>query len=180
MTIAQHLARNLLTLRRHKRWSQHQLSLRAAVPRSTIAHMESGGGNPSLSNLDAVAGALRVSIEELISPPRADAVLTTAAQIPVEKRGEARIHQLLPERVRGLEIVRMEYPPGVSIVGTPHLRGTKEYLYGLAGELAVLVAGELFVVGAGDVLAFPGDQTHSYLNRARRIAIAVSIVVPLP
>ena len=43
----------------------------------------------------------------------------------------------------------------------------------------MLVAGEVFVVSAGDVFAFPGDQAHSYVNRGVADAVALSVVVPV-
>lgn len=179
MTLSRHLAGNLLALRRQKRYSQQQLATLCGVPRTTIANMESGSGNPALSNLAAVAEALAVGIEELLARPRPACQLTRRADVPIsETVSGIKVHQLLPERLHGLEIIRLELNPGANKAGLPHLRATREYFYGLEGETTVLVAGELFKVGAGDVLAFPGDQAHSYLNRGRRVAQALSVVVP--
>ena len=49
----------------------------------------------------------------------------------------------------------------------------------LQGEVTVHVAGERFLVKRGAVLAFPGDQAHSYRNSGSGAAIAVSVVVPV-
>ncbi len=176
------LAANLLQLRQRKGYSQQTLARLAQIPRSTLAHMESGSGNPSLERLIRVAGALHVSIEELLSPPRAAVSLLRAEDIPAEigGQGEIRVDRLLPESIHGLEIVRISLQPGATRVGHPHLRDTREFLHGLKGRMSVLVAGELHQVEAGDVLAFPGDQAHSYLNRDRQPCQALSIVVPVP
>jgi quercetin dioxygenase-like cupin family protein len=64
--------------------------------------------------------------------------------------------------------------------GQPHLPGTKEYLTVLEGEVSVYVAGNLYAVQAGDVLAFPGNQPHSYLNTQFAPAVAISVVIPVP
>jgi DNA-binding XRE family transcriptional regulator len=45
---AAHLARNLVSLRHTRSLTQDALAKAAAVPRSTIANLESGDGNPSL------------------------------------------------------------------------------------------------------------------------------------
>lgn len=90
------------------------------------------------------------------------------------------VADLLPERIQGLEITRMSFEPAGSMRGTPHIGGTKEYLHAIAGCITVIVAGIAYEVRAGDVLAFPGDQPHSYANRQTEAATAVSIVVPLP
>ena len=64
--------------------------------------------------------------------------------------------------------------------GKPHIEGSKEYLMTLAGELVVSVAGEDHTVRAGGVLAFPGDQRHSYRNPSSKRAEALSVVLPMP
>ena len=46
-----HLARNLTGLRHARGLTQEALARGAALPRSTIANLESGAGNPSLANL---------------------------------------------------------------------------------------------------------------------------------
>jgi transcriptional regulator with XRE-family HTH domain len=179
---SEYLAANVRNLRRKQNMSQEQLALRAGMPRSTVTNIESGGANPSLANLALLSTALGVGLEEILSRPRSECQLLEAADVPVRSRshGAVSVRKLLPERVRGLELDRLEIAPGASMAGTPHITGTKEYLYCLAGEVTVLVAGEAFVVDAGDVLAFPGDQAHSYRNRGRRKAEAISVVVPIP
>ena len=180
--LAGNLAANLLALRRERAWTQQQLAERSGVPRSTIAGMESGAGNPSLANLARVAGSLGVGLEELLVRPRSACKLIRAKDIPLRdrSRGRVRVHKLLPERVRGLEIDRMDIDAGASLGGTPHVTGTKEYCYCLRGPLQVLVSGEAFALESGDVLAFPGDQRHSYRNPGRHEATAFSVVVPIP
>ena len=175
------LANNVIEIRRRRQWSQAQLSDRSGIPRSTIANIETGAGNPSLRNLVRLATALGIGIDELLARPRSDCQLIRAPDVPVRRRGQGRvlIHKLLPERVRGMEIDRMEFSAGASMGGTPHIAGTKEYLCCIDGQMQVRVAGRLFELASGDVLAFPGDQRHSYRNPAGRPASAVSVVAPV-
>jgi hypothetical protein len=42
------------------------------------------------------------------------------------------------------------------------------------------VAGESFKVAEGDVLAFPGDQAHAYLNPTGKKAVGFSVVALAP
>jgi transcriptional regulator with XRE-family HTH domain len=69
--VAAHLSRNLVSLRHSRALTQEALAKSAAVPRSTIANLESGTGNPSLVVLVKVANALGVPIDELTAAPRA-------------------------------------------------------------------------------------------------------------
>ena len=64
--VAADLARNLSSLRRARALTQDALARVAAVPRSTIANLESGIGNPSLLILQQLATALRCAVAEVI------------------------------------------------------------------------------------------------------------------
>lgn len=172
------LAANLERLRRERRLTQAALARAARVPRSTLAHLESGRGNPSLKNLAALAAALRVSIEELLARARADVELRRAAELPRAERGHGAVAvtRLLPDALPGLQLERLELRPGAFLRGVPHLPGTKEYLTCLAGVVRLTVAGKDHLLSAGDVLAFPGDQPHAYHNPGRAGAAALSLV----
>ena len=62
-----HLSRNMFNLRQARNLSQGALASLSGLPRSTVSHIESGSGNPSLRSLIKVANALHVSIEELLA-----------------------------------------------------------------------------------------------------------------
>lgn len=178
--ISGYLAKNVAQLRGNKGLTQAQLAKTAGLPRSTVTHVESGSANPSLSNLLALAGALQVSLEELLSKPRKELAHIPAADVPIQEKanGKVRIHKLLPDKVRGLDIDLMEFEAHAHMPGHPHLRGTKEYLYVVEGELTVFVNGVATVVSRGDVLAFEGDQAHGYKNTGGKKARGLSVVVP--
>jgi quercetin dioxygenase-like cupin family protein len=76
-----------------------------------------------------------------------------------------------------MEIDRIELPPRARMIGVPHTPGTREYLTCEAGEMVLVASGESYALEAGDVVAFRGDQRHSYENRATKVAIAYSVVV---
>lgn len=180
--LAAHLAHNLIALRTARSLTQGELAKAAGVPRSTLTHLESGSGNPSLMNLSRLSGALQVSIEELLAPPRADCQLVKADGLRrrTYDQGRVSVVGLLPDPIPGLEIDRMELQPGGSKQGVPHLAGTKEYLTCVQGIVTVYVAGENFRVEAGDVLAFPGDRVHSYRNDSQQVCISYSVVSLAP
>ena len=179
--ISSHLAKNIIQLRESKGYTQSHLAQLADLPRSTITYMESGAANPSLTNLMLVATALQVNIEELLSKPRRAVEHIQSTDIPfLEKmNGKIRIHKLLPDKIRGLNIDLMEIDIGAHFSGQPHLRGTKEYLYVIEGEITVFVGGLSSIIRKGDVLAFEGDQAHGYKNSGQKKARGLSVVVPI-
>lgn len=180
--ISGYLAQNITYLRGNKNFSQQQLSELAGIPRTTLTNIESGFGNPSLANLVKIASALSVSVDELLSPPRSDCQLIPASKVPVELRSnkKLKIFKLLPDKLKGIAIDRMEFSPETTLKGRPHLPGTKEYMTVLKGEMDIYVADKWYTVMEGDVFAFPGNQPHTYRNPLTTPAVFISVIIPIP
>jgi XRE family transcriptional regulator, regulator of sulfur utilization len=174
---ATRLGRNVRTLREARAMTQAQIARLAGVPRATWANLESGTANPTLAVLDRVATAFQVTIEELVAAPRADARHYPRASVPVKQRGAVRVQKLLPDPIPGMEIDRLELPPRARMSGVPHTPGTREYLTCEAGDLVLVASGTSYRLAPGDVVAFRGDQRHSYENVGPKTAIAYSVVV---
>lgn len=176
---ASHLARNLVSLRHTRALTQDALAKAAAVPRSTVANLESGEGNPSLAVLVKVARALGVPIDELLASPRAMVRHWPADEVAVRSKGRGvSIRALVPEPVPEEMMDVMDFEPGAVMGGTPHLPGTREFFTCLDGRVNLMVAGERYELAAGDVLAFPGNLPHSYQNAdALKPARGISVVV---
>jgi XRE family transcriptional regulator, regulator of sulfur utilization len=174
-----HLARNLASLRHTRSLTQEGLAKAADVPRSTIANLESGEGNPSLAVLVKVARALGVPIDELLASPRALVRRWGVHEVAHRSKGRGvEIRDLVPEPVPDEMMEVMDFAPGAVMAGTPHLPGTREYFTCLDGGVNLMVAGERYALAAGEVLAFPGNLPHSYQNAdALASARGVSVVV---
>lgn len=176
---AAHLARNLASLRHARSLTQDGLAKAAAVPRSTIANLESGEGNPSLAVLVKVAGALSVPIDELLAAPRAKVRRWPAEEVASRIKGRGvSIRALVPEPMPDEVMEVMDFAPGAVMGGTPHLPGTREYFTCLEGQVNLSVAGERYMLAEGDVLAFPGNLPHGYQNAdPAKPARGISVVV---
>ncbi len=177
--IAAHLARNLTALRHVRTLTQGALAKSSGLPRSTIANLESGVGNPSLTVLLKVANALGVPIDELLASPRAKVRKWSEADISSQSRGNGvTLRPLIPEPVPEEMLSVMDFAPSGAMRGTPHLPGTREYFTCLEGQVTIFVAGERHDLAQGEVLAFPGNMPHSYRNAdAKRNARGVSVVI---
>lgn len=174
------LGNNIRQLREARGMTQAQIAKVAGVPRPTWANLESGAANPTLAVMIKVADALQVSLEELITPPRTTSKFFTAAELPTRTRGKVRVRRLLPEPIAGLEIERMELPPGAGMAGIPHTPGTREYLTCERGEIQLSESGRVWTLRPGDVLAFRGDQPHGYRNAGREEAVGYSVIALAP
>jgi transcriptional regulator with XRE-family HTH domain len=164
-------------LRETRNMTQQQLADLAGLPRATWASLESGTGNPTLAVLTRLASALQVSIEELIAPAREQMEFFPAGFAKPRKKSGGSITPLIPESIRGMDIERIELEPGGVFNGTPHTRGTREYLSCESGIIELVAAGHIRKLGKGDALVFRGDQRHTYRNPDKtRCCVAISIV----
>jgi transcriptional regulator with XRE-family HTH domain len=178
--LARRLAGNLRQLREARGLTQEQIAKLAGLPRATWSHLESGEANPTLSVLHRAALALQVPIEELTSTPRSSGRLYRRDALPTRKQGDVLLRKLLPDRIPGVLIDRMELPPRGRMTGVPHMPGTREYLTCETGEIVLAVGGEQWRLAPGDVMTFRGDQRHSYANPAARPAVGYSVVLLAP
>jgi transcriptional regulator with XRE-family HTH domain len=175
--LSSRFASNLKQLRDARGMTQQQIAKLAGLPRATWANLESGEANPTLTVLHRVARALQVSIEELISTPRAACEFYPRGRLGERTKGEVLIRRLLPDPIPGMSIERLELPPRARMAGVPHTPGTREYLTCETGELELVAAGESWRLREGDVVAFRGDQRHSYANVGPGTAVGYSVVV---
>lgn len=85
---SKNLASNILAYREKRNWSQMDLAKHIGIPRASVAKLESGGANPSLSNMILISKALEKSIEELSTKP--------VPSIQIHKITSAKAFQVLP------------------------------------------------------------------------------------
>src|SRR5579859_3084989 len=141
-TAAQNLAANLRYLRSRRNMTQEQLAKLSGIPRSTIALVETGSGNPTLTVLIGLAAALQLPVEELLSASHGQCQVFRNGALPVELRGKgkkAEVRQLLPDPIPGMQIDRLELAPGARMTGIPHRPGTREYLACERGRMTLWV-----------------------------------------
>jgi transcriptional regulator with XRE-family HTH domain len=175
--VATRLGRNVRLLREARGLTQAQMAKLAELPRATWTNIESGAANPTLTVLDRVATAFQVTIEELVAAPRSDAQHYRSRDIVTKLRGAVTIRKLLPDPIPGMEIDRFDLPPRAKMAGVPHTPGTREYLMCESGQIVLVASGEGYELAPGDVVAFRGDQRHSYANPGTKPATAYSVVV---
>lgn len=171
------LAENIKRLRSVRGLTQMTLATAAGLPRATLAFIETGSSNPTMNVLLKITAALQVSLDELLSPPRAIGKLYSTSQFPSSSKTGVTLTQLLPDHISGISIERMDLEPLSSRTGVPHKSGAREYLAVLKGEVHMAVEGEQWHLKEGDVLVFRGDQRHGYKNPLRSRSLAVSVIL---
>jgi len=175
--VSRNLARNIRAAREVHGLSQQQMANLSGVPRPTWANLESGDANPTVSVLTRVAGALKVSLEQLLSPPQNAGLLTRRKDLVSSRKGKAIIRQLLPEAARGAVLERLELRPGGHLASEPHAPGTREHFVCECGQVTVEILDESWTLQRGDVLAFAADQRHTYRAVGDETACGYSLVM---
>ena len=190
-SFGQYIAIHMKSFRREYGLSQEQLSERSGVPRSTIASLERGEGNPTLQVLVGIAQGLGVEMASLLQKPIPTAVLhkkkdSTKIQKQLiqgdEKIGKyIDVFQLTPENSRYLILQEYSLNEGERFPGSPHTPGTEEYFFCYSGSFEIMVESEVFIVEEGDLLCFDGHQRHAYACRhGFKTSRGLSIVVQVP
>ncbi len=177
---SKYLSQNIVSLRKKLNLTQNRLAEISGATRASIALIESGSSNPTLDVLLKISNALEVSLNELMSPPRADCKLILAKDVPVKTRKGVLVRKILPDKTGATDIDEMILEAGATFPGTPHVEGTKEYFTCIEGEVTISVLGQIYKLKAGDVLTFPGDKPHAYKNSGRSKARGFSVVLFRP
>ncbi|MDH5676380.1 MAG: helix-turn-helix domain-containing protein [Myxococcales bacterium] len=175
------LASNLRRLRRQAGLTQQDLADAAKIARATLASMERDGANPGLESVVAVAAALGVNLDELVSPAPAERVFKVTREEAREVRDEsggfvARV--MSPVASRGVQVQQIQMAPGCDSHGRPHPLGAQEFFFTYRGTATVRVAEEDLTVEAGALVQFPGHLHHRYQNRSSSTQVeALSVVI---
>ena len=152
--------------RQSRGWTLDQLADATGVSRRMVINVEQGAANPSVGTLLRLSDALGIGLPALVEMPRPRPVTVT-------RRGEGAALWSSDAGGRGVLVAGTESPDVVELwdwmlcagdrhESEAHSAGTKELLQVQEGSVSIVVAGETFVLQAGDAVSFPGDVEHSY------------------
>lgn len=169
------LAANLRRLREARGLTQQELSEASGVPRPTLAHLESGSANPTLSVLARVAATLSVPMEELVAAPPAALTLHRAESLVEHDASGARSRELCPDGPGGIVVERIELPLRGRLERAVGRQADRTYLACERGEVEVVSGSERHSLGGGDVVVVRRGAVHLLLNRGRGAAVIYSV-----
>jgi transcriptional regulator with XRE-family HTH domain len=167
------LALNLKDLREARGLTQQELSDRSGVPRPTLAHLESGQGNPTLSVLIKVAAALGIGIEALVSASKPKVRVVQRAELPSEERAGVELRTLGSELQVGFE--RWEIERGARLERGAGRHGERRVVVCEAGELSITVGTSQHRLKAGDMAVIDATARPAFESRGRGISIVYSV-----
>ena len=162
--ISTRLAANLKLLREASQLSQKALAEQSGVPRPTIAHLESGQANPTLSVALKVARALGIPLDDLVDKGEAPIRVLSPKTLPTERTPRLRRVRLVQGgggRDGGAE--RIVFKLGGRLRLEPH--GAAEILACEKGEFE-LVSGPLSVPLLAEQVALIRGETDCVARAA--------------
>ncbi len=178
------LAFNLKRLRKTHNLTQSELAEKAGIPRASLASMEKMNSNPGVESVVAVAKALSVALDELLTPtPEMRYYKVTAKDVQEyrSKDGYFLARLISPIASKGVQIQDITMRPNCRSIGRPHPLGSLEYFYAYKGAAQIIIADDLVDVEAGSLIQFPGHFKHVYINPNKEESMyAVSVVVFAP
>lgn len=167
------LAHNLRELREARSLTQQELSDRSGVPRPTLAHLESGQGNPTLTVLIKVAAALGIGIEALVSASRPKVKVVSRADLPSEARAGVELRTLGVELSVGFE--RWELARGARLERGAGRHGERRVVVCEAGELSITVGTTEHRLRAGELAVIDAAARPAFESRGRGVSIVYSV-----
>ena len=162
--IAERISHNERRLRDKRQLSLETLAHASGVRRALIAQIEAGRSLPSVKVLSKIAGALKVSIAELLDPDSIGIVIRRA---------------LPPEHTaHGVTFSELCLGPQAEeqVPGNPH--NVQKNLQVAKGSLELSIDNQQFVLNAGDSVLFCGEQPHRYRNPHTSEAVAYLLTSP--
>jgi transcriptional regulator with XRE-family HTH domain len=158
------LAANLRRLRIARHLSLSELARATAMSKATLSSIENARANPTVDTLASLAGALRVSIGELLEElPMPSVRVVRAAQGRLERRDGVPQRLLDSMAVEGtLEVAELELPARTAHEVDPRAAGARVHVLVLEGKLITGPVELPTELAAGDYAAFPADVPHLF------------------
>ncbi len=156
------IAENLVAARNRRGMTLNDLAAAAQVSKSTVHDIERGAANPRLDTLYAIAGALDLSLGDLLAD-RTERIEVTRAGDGAVVTGDsvtARLMQRISD-AGDVEVYDITLRRDLQS-SQPHRAGTTECLIVHSGTVEVGPTDQPVTLDPGDSVWFSSDQPHSY------------------
>ena len=168
-------------LRVARHLSLSRLADETSISKATLSAIERARGNPTIETLTLLAGALRVSVAELLEETRAGEMrivrVTEAELWPPPGQGR-RALESTGELHGSLQIAELALAPAEAHAPVPRPSGSRTAVLVLRGKLIAGPVERISELGSGDYASFPADAPHVY--EAGRVAARALLIEYTP
>lgn len=164
--------------------SLRELAERCGVSAATLSQVERGESSPTLTVASRIADGLELSLSQLLRLEEGrHLVIVRAGSGRRRRRGGHAVEELTPPLPGQRADVSMhELAPGAATGGPDdppmHEPGSRETVVAIAGEVELVIDGEVHRLAAGDSATFDADLAHQLRNpggdRARLVAVVAA------
>jgi transcriptional regulator with XRE-family HTH domain len=175
------LAGNLRRLRIARHLSLSELARVTSMSKATLSGIENGRGNPTVETLALLAGALHVSIADLLEETQLGEVrIVRASQTDPRPPDGVDQRQLdtTTELHGSLDIFELVLPSRHVHEMTPRTAGSRQGVLVLHGKLVVGPVERISELTTGDYVSFPADTPHVF--EAGRTPVRALIIAYTP
>ncbi|HEY6494204.1 MAG TPA: XRE family transcriptional regulator [Trebonia sp.] len=165
------------------RMSMAEVAERSGLTKGFVSKLERDLANVSVASLIRLCEALGVSVGSLFQPPKGE-VVRRDARPQINFGGRKMTEYLLtPSGEKRVQAILSDIEPGGGSGSEPYtLPADVEFVFVLAGQLEITVAGKQITLGQGDAFTFPADARHNFrgLPQAGRAQVLWVVSPALP
>jgi len=165
------------------RMSMAEVAEQAGLTKGFVSKLERDLANVSVASLIRLCDALGISVGSLFQAPKGE-VVRRDARPPINFGGRKMTEYLLtPSGEKRVQAILSDIEPGGGSGKEPYaLPADVEFVFVLAGQLLVTVAGEQISLEQGDAFTFPADMEHTFAvpPRAGRTQVLWLVSPALP
>jgi transcriptional regulator with XRE-family HTH domain len=145
------------------RMSMAEVAEQAGLTKGFVSKLERDLANVSVASLIRLCDALGVSVGSLFQAPKGQ-VVRREARPPINFGGSKMTEYLVtPSGEKRVQAILSDIEPGGGSGKEPHsLPADVEFVFVLAGQLHVTVAGERITLEEGDAFTFPANIEHTF------------------
>jgi transcriptional regulator with XRE-family HTH domain len=173
------LGHNVRRIRQERHFSQGALARAAGLAKQTLANLESGAGNPTVESLLAVARALGVGVNWLLTEWGSPVLVgrqETAAWVEDDTGRRRMLDQIYGSGQVITALLDLSgSAPQVAAALSP---GTLHHVYVISGRVLAGPADDVQTLREGDFIRFPGDVPHVLRSVSARAQAHVVTTVP--
>src|SRR5256884_9096888 len=165
------------------RMTMAEVAEQAGLTKGFVSKLERDLANVSVASLIRLCDALGISVGSLFQAPKGE-VVRRDARPRINFGGRKMTEYLLtPSGEKRVQTILSDIEPGGGSGAEPYrLPAGVEFVFILAGQLQVTVAGERMVLEEGDALTFTADMDHTFQappgRRGARVLWVLSPALP--
>jgi transcriptional regulator with XRE-family HTH domain len=175
------LAANLRRLRVARHLSMSALARSTSTSKATLSAIENGHGNPTVETLALLAGALSVSLSELLEEVEMGEVrIVRAFQADAGPAGGPARRQLdVSAELHGsMEVFELSLPTRHVHEMPARTAGARQGVLVMQGKLIAGPVERISELASGDYASFPADVPHVYETARAAARVLVSAYTP--